>query len=101
MTPPSLLENLRQSRGIRAEGVYRPRVIHYHYLKNTKECTELHYASLADPVGLLAGHLFFHASNQWDGETLALKVVLIEAMDNWETHFTGGGRGRHTVSSRV
>ena len=101
MTPPSLLENLRQSRGIRAEGVYRPCVIHYHYLKNMEGCNKLHYASLADPVGLLAGHLFFHASNSWDGETLALKVALIEAVENWETHFTGGGRGRHTVSSRV
>ena len=49
-----------------------------------EECDKLHYAALADPIGLLASCLFIHASNPWDGETLALNVALIEAMESYE-----------------
>ena len=38
----------------------------------------------------IEGRLFCHASDPWEGETLALKVALIEATQNWEK-LTGGG----------
>jgi hypothetical protein len=43
-----------------------------------------------DPMGVLRCRLFCHASDPWEGETLALKVALIEATKNWKT-LTGGG----------
>jgi hypothetical protein len=93
MTPPSLPENLDdldETEQSRAKERYLRRLVHYHYVKNTKECNELHYTALKDPVGTLRRRLFHHASNAWEGETLALKVALIEATENWET-LTGGG----------
>ena len=39
---------------------------------------------------VLRGRLFHHASNPWEGETLELKVALIQATKRWET-LTGGG----------
>jgi len=39
---------------------------------------------------VLRGRLFHHASNPWEGETLELKVALIQATERWET-LTGGG----------
>jgi hypothetical protein len=46
---------------------------------------------LTDPVGTLRRRLFHYVGDPWEGETLALKVALIEATKNWET-LTGGGR---------
>ena len=40
---------------------------------------------------MLRRRLFYHASDMWEGETLALKVALIEATENWET-LTGEAR---------
>ncbi|KAF8833498.1 hypothetical protein BDN67DRAFT_916845, partial [Paxillus ammoniavirescens] len=33
---------------------------------------------------MLRRRLFYYASNPWDGETLPLKVALIQAMKNWK-----------------
>lgn len=74
----------------REKELYRRRLVHYHYVKNTEEYNELHCAALADPMGVLRRRLFTYASDPWEGETLALKVALIEATGNWET-LTGGG----------
>ncbi len=93
MTQPSLPENLDdldETEQSRAKELYRRRFVHYHYVKNTEECNELHYAALTDPVGVLRRRLFCHASDPWEGETLALKAALLEATENWET-LTGGG----------
>ncbi|KAG1762618.1 protein kinase subdomain-containing protein PKL CAK Fmp29 [Suillus placidus] len=70
--------------------LYRRRLVHYHYVKNTEEYNELHYAALTDPMGVLRRRLFCHASDPWEGETLALKVALIQATKNWKK-LTGGG----------
>ncbi|KAF8337850.1 protein kinase subdomain-containing protein PKL CAK Fmp29 [Amanita rubescens] len=84
MTRPSLPENLED------EELYRQRLVHYYYVKCTEEYNELHYAALTIPMGVLCRRLFCYASDPWEGETLALKVALIEATVNWET-LTGGG----------
>jgi len=41
-------------------------------------------------MGMLRRRLFYYAGDPWEGETLALKVALIEATENWDT-LTGGG----------
>jgi hypothetical protein len=93
MTRPSLpdnLDDLDESQQSREKAVYHRRLVHYHYVKNTKEYNPTHYVALMDPVGVLRRRLFYHASDMWEGETLALKVALIEATENWQT-LTGGG----------
>ena len=93
MTRPSLPENLDdldEAEQSRAKELYRRRLVHYHYVKNTEEYNKLHYLALTDPPGMLRPRLFYHASDLWEGETLALKVALIEATEDWET-LTGGG----------
>ena len=42
-----------------------------------------------DPIGMLRRRLFRYASDPWEGETLALKVALIEATKNWESRMGG------------
>ena len=93
MTRPSLPENLDdldETGQSRAKELYRRLLVHYHYVKNTEEYNKPHHAALTDPLETLRRRLFCHASDPWEGETLALKVALIEAMENWET-LTGGG----------
>ena len=88
MTPFSLPENLDdldEAEQNQAKEIYHRRLVHYHYVKNTGECNELHYEALTDPVGMLRRRLFHYAGDPWEGETLALKVALIEATKNWET----------------
>jgi len=93
MRRPSLPENfddLDETEQSREKELYRRRLVHFHYVKNTAEYNELHYAALTDPVGMFRHRLFCHASDPWEGETLALKIALIRATKNWET-LTGGG----------
>jgi hypothetical protein len=93
MTRPSLpekLDDLNETQKSREMEFYRRRLIHYHYVKNTEEHNELHYAAKTAPMGVLRRRLFGHASDMWEGETLELKVALIEATMNWE-RLTGGG----------
>ncbi|KZT05313.1 protein kinase subdomain-containing protein PKL CAK Fmp29, partial [Laetiporus sulphureus 93-53] len=93
MKRPSLPEKLDNLDEIQQSGemeLYRRRLVHYHYIKNTEKYNELHYAALTDPMGMLLRRLFRHASDPWEGETLALKVALIQATKNWKT-LTGGG----------
>ena len=86
MTRSSLPECLDDS----DEDLYRRRLVHYHYVKNTEKYNEIHYGALTDPMGMLRRRLFCHASDMWDGETLMLKVALIDATENWETLTEGG-----------
>ena len=79
MTWPSLPESLDDL----DEELYHRRLVHYHYVKSTEEYNELHYAALADPMGMLRRRLLCYASDQWEGETLALNVALIDATENW------------------
>ncbi|KAJ7665061.1 protein kinase subdomain-containing protein PKL/CAK/Fmp29 [Mycena polygramma] len=93
MTWPSLPENfdnLDESEQNRAKELYHQRIIHYHYVGNTMMHNKLHYAAETDPASLLLRRLFHHARAPWEGETIALKVALIEATQDWET-LTGGG----------
>ena len=94
MTRPALPENfdaLDEPAQNGAKALYRRRLVHYHYVRNTEDCNELHYAALTDPVGVLRRRLFCHASDPWEGETLELKAALIEATENWEMLSGGGG----------
>ena len=93
MTRPLLQENLDDLDEIqksREEELHRRRLVHCHYIKNTEEYNELHSAALTDSMDVLRRRFFCHASDLWEGETLALKVALIEVTENWET-LTGEG----------
>ncbi len=93
MTRPLLPENfddLDKTDQRRAKELYHRRLVHYHYVKNTEECNELHYAALTDLFGLLRRCLFNYASDPWEGETLKLKVALIAATKNWKALTEGG-----------
>lgn len=45
---------------------------------------------LADPLGVPRRRFFEHAGDPWEGETIALKVDLIEATKSRETLTEGG-----------
>lgn len=88
MTQPSLpekLDDLDETQQSREMELYRRRLVHYHYVKNTEEYNELHYAALTDPMGVLRRRFFCHVSDPWEGESVALKVALIQATENWKT----------------
>jgi hypothetical protein len=88
--PPESLDDLDENQQSEEMELYRRRLVHYYYVKSTEKYNKLHYAALADPIGLFRRRLFHHASDPWEGETLALKVALIDATQNWET-LAGGG----------
>lgn len=93
MTRPSLpekLDDLDETHQSEEVELYRRRLVHYHYVKSTEEYNELHYAGLTDPMGMLRHRLFSHASDPWEGETLELKIALIQATERWKT-LAGGG----------
>lgn len=69
---------------------YRRRLLHYYYVETTKTYNIIHYVRMTDPAGVLRRRLFSYARAPWEGETLELKVALIQATENWET-LSGGG----------
>ena len=87
MAQPSLPKNFddleKDEQGWQRE-LYRRRLVHYHYLMSTAAHNEVHQAALVDPLGVLRRRLFRHAGHPWEGETIALKVALIEATMGWE-----------------
>ena len=85
MTQPLLPENLGgldEAEKIQAKELYRSRLDHYHYVRNTEEYDKHHCAALTEPFGMLRRRLFYHAGDMWEGETLALKGALIKATEN-------------------
>ncbi|KAH9964465.1 protein kinase subdomain-containing protein PKL/CAK/Fmp29 [Russula dissimulans] len=92
MTRPSLPEDFDDLDADQryAKERHHRRLVHYRYVKSTEECNEVHRAALADPMGVLRCRLFEHAGEPWEGETIALKVDLIEATKSWETLTEGG-----------
>lgn len=69
----------------------RRRLLHYLYVALTERYNnELHHATLVNPMDVLRRRLFHNARAPWEGETIELKVALIEATRNWE-ELTGGG----------
>ena len=83
--PPKNVAALDEPKQREAEELYRRRLVHYHYVKSTAECNELHYTALTNPMLGLRSRLFHFAGNAWEGETLDLKVLLIYATERWET----------------
>jgi hypothetical protein len=88
-TLPENLHDLEEHQQSKEMELYHSRLVHYHYVENTEKYNKHHYAALTDPEGMLRFRLFCHASDIWEGETLALKVALIDATEEWET-LTGG-----------
>jgi len=81
VVPPSLPANMDEQS--HAMGVYHRRLVHFHYVKNTEEYNKLHHDALSDPVSMFICHLFDQAGAPWEGETHALKTMLIEATEIW------------------
>ncbi|PPQ65328.1 hypothetical protein CVT26_000043 [Gymnopilus dilepis] len=93
MTPPSLPENideLEEDDRAAAMDVHHRRLAYYHYVWNTAHYNEPHYNAAIDPTRVLRRRLFNHAGYPWEGETLELKVALIEATQRW-AELTDGG----------
>jgi hypothetical protein len=82
---PEKLDDLDETQQSHEKELYRRRLVHYHYVKKTKEYNKLHYAALMDSIGMFRRRLFCYASNLREGETLALKFALIQASKNWKT----------------
>ena len=88
MTRPLLPENLGsldETQQNKELELYHRRLVHYHYVKNTEQYNEPHYAALTESMGMFRRRLFSYASEPWEGESLALKVALIQATSNWKT----------------
>ncbi|KAH6888898.1 kinase-like domain-containing protein [Coprinopsis sp. MPI-PUGE-AT-0042] len=100
MIPPARPENLNEHSGDwrdHEEYVFRRRLVHYHYVKNSRECNGVHYAAFMDPLYAIRGRLFEQAGAPWEGETLELKIALIEAWKWWDE--LGEARGGTTATA--
>ena len=87
---PEDFDELEEAERTGEEEVYCNRLEPYHYVTNTEKYNKPHYDAMMDPMCALCRHLFNLSSYPWEGETLELKVALIEATERWET-LTGGG----------
>ena len=85
--PPSLpktFDSMDETQRERELDLYRRRFRHYCYSEHTRKYNILHYVVLADPMGTLRRRLFRHSRDPWEGETLELKVALVQATQHWE-----------------
>ena len=91
------MDKLDQSEQSHAMGLCHRRLVHFYYVKNMEEYNKLHHDALLDPVSIFICHLFNEAGASWEGETHALKAVLIEATEKLGV----AHKGRCAVSNRV
>ncbi|RPD54300.1 protein kinase subdomain-containing protein PKL/CAK/Fmp29 [Lentinus tigrinus ALCF2SS1-7] len=85
--PPSLPENLSDMDKIQREReleLYRRRFLHYYYAEHTRKYNIFHWVVLAEAVGSLRRRLFRHSRDPWEGETIQLKLALVQAIEHWE-----------------
>lgn len=87
LLPPSLPANvgtLDEDELMAALGRHHSRLVHFHYAKSTEKLNARHHHALLDPVSLFARRLFERAGAPWEGETHALKALLVEATERWD-----------------
>ena len=84
MTPPSLPEKFDKSER-RGSTVAASSIT-----TTSRTRRNATYAVFTNRMGMLGYRLFHHTSNPWEGESLTLKVALIQATEKWET-LTGRG----------
>ncbi|KAJ2915680.1 hypothetical protein MD484_g4713, partial [Candolleomyces efflorescens] len=92
MAPPSLpddFDKLSEPQQAREKRLYILALVHYHYVTNTKEYNQPHFAALTDPLHALRRRLFQYGGAPWEGESADLKMALIEASKRWD-EFTAG-----------
>ncbi|KAH6888870.1 kinase-like domain-containing protein [Coprinopsis sp. MPI-PUGE-AT-0042] len=94
------LADMRDAKRDHEEYVYRRRLVHYHYVKNSRECNGVHYAAFMEPLYAIRGRLFEQAGAPWEGETLELKIALIEAWKRWDELVAARGGTSATASRR-
>ena len=70
------------------KGLYRRRLVHYHYIRHTEKYNQPHHKALNEPSTILRRRLFHHAGEMWEGETVDLKIALIDATRNWRHHLS-------------
>ncbi|KAF7437016.1 hypothetical protein PC9H_003850 [Pleurotus ostreatus] len=58
--------DLDQSEQDHAMGLYRCRLVHFHYVQNTECCNKLHHQALSDPVAMFIYRLFDQARAPWE-----------------------------------
>lgn len=93
MMPPALpddYDGLDEIEQDEARQLYFRRLMYYHYIMMTAEFNEAHTAAMDSLMQQYRSSLFIHASNAWDGETLPLKIALIETTERWMS-LAGGG----------
>ena len=64
--------------------LYRRRLVHCHYVQNTGECNSLCRETLTDYMSTIPRQPSALAGDLWESEALSIKVVLIQAAENWE-----------------
>ncbi|KAH6888910.1 kinase-like domain-containing protein [Coprinopsis sp. MPI-PUGE-AT-0042] len=97
---PENLDGMSDARRDHEEYIFRRRLVHHHYVKNSRECNGVHYAAFMDPLYAIRGKLFEQAGALWEGETLELKVALIEAWKRWDELVEARGGTSATASRR-
>ncbi|KAG5349713.1 hypothetical protein C0989_002211 [Termitomyces sp. Mn162] len=80
---PANIDELDESEQSHAMQLYHRRLVHFHYVKNTEEYNKLHDDAMSDLVCMLIYRLCEQAGAPWEGETHALKSLLIEATEIW------------------
>jgi hypothetical protein len=90
---PALPENfvqMEEHERAQAKSLYVRRLVHYYYLGTTEMFNEPLFHAMTYPLSYTHSRLFIYASRPWVGETLDLKLALIDATEKWES-FAGKG----------
>lgn len=82
--PPNF-SSLSKEDQTQAKELYRRRQLHFYYFGGASKFNNIHYKALRLPSTALKQRLCFNASSPWQGNTIPLKVALIELIQNWDT----------------
>lgn len=64
--------------------IFQQRQLHHYYFAATAKYNDDHFSALTEDGVVPKQHLFEHAGDPWEGDSVTLKADLIRATQNWE-----------------
>ncbi|KAF1918728.1 hypothetical protein BDU57DRAFT_511458 [Ampelomyces quisqualis] len=85
---PPCFDELSDSEQFQEVLLLRRRQLHYFYVATTERLNPVHYDALTHDFSTLRRKLFDHASCPWEGDSVTLKVDLINLTRSWNEFTT-------------
>lgn len=88
---PDNFDQLSQDEQATIQETMRRRLVHFYFAALSMKRMPDHFDALRSETFMLRSKLFRYAGALWEGDTVSLKYVIIQADENWPMHIDNEG----------